>query len=152
VGGPETFLDTLLYGVKDSSPTVINNVSPGVFFYYSTLTVSAGSGQTIQINQSHSGTGPVFNIQQGQVKLYSDTCSNSIPNLSNVSISSDGNATITFDASATTEIIIGVKYSASSAAGQSVPSPATIQYHFETVLNSVVVNSNVNGLFLAPKP
>jgi hypothetical protein len=143
-------LNTLLYGVKSGA---INNVAPGVFFYYSSLTVPAGNS-TILIHQTITtgqGSNYLFAIQQGQAVLYSSTCGNTIPNVSNVSITTDGDATITLTASAPTTVIVGVKYSASSVAGQPVPSPTTVHYNFATILNSVTVNSNANGLDLAPK-
>ena len=49
-------------------------------------------------------------------------------------------------------IIVGIKYSASSVAGQVVPSPSTVHYRFFTEVDGSVVNQNANGLDLAPKP
>ena len=135
---------------------LINNVSPGVFFYYSTLSVPPGDS-TIQIAQSITtgqGNNYLFDVQQGQAKVYSSTCGNQIPGLTVNSTTTNAQVTITVTNSTLSSIpiIVGIKYSASSVAGQPVPDPDTVHYHFDTVLNNVVVNSNQNGLDLAPKP
>jgi len=136
---------------------LINNVSPGVFFYYSTLSIPAGT-HTIDIIQSiTTGNTPgqyLFDVQQGQAKVYSSTCSNSIPGLTINSTTTNAQVAIsvTNNTASPISIIVGVKYSASSVAGQPVPVPDTVSYKFFTLVDGSVVNSNSNGLDLAPKP
>jgi len=135
---------------------LINNVSPGVLFYYSTLSIPAGT-HTIDIAQSITtgqGANYLFAVQQGQAKVYSSTCGSTIAGLTVNGTTTDHQVeiSVTNTTLSPISIIVGIKYSASSVAGQVVPSPSTVHYRFFTEVDGSVVNQNANGLDLAPKP
>ncbi len=106
------------------------------------------------IRISGQGNNYLFDIQQGQAKVYSGTCGNQIAGLTVNSTQTDGQAVIsvTNTTNASISIIVGVKYSANSVVGQPVPVPGTVHYSFLTKVDAITVNQNANGLDLAPKP
>jgi hypothetical protein len=123
--GTATTLATLQYHLKGST---INAVSPGVFFYYTT--VSGTKGDTVGISQ-HSVTPPgdIF-IFQSQAVLYSSTCTK----IGLLTVNPDGgtaSGTLPFTGS----FIIGVKYNPTSLKGETPPQPnppGTANYTFDT--------------------
>jgi hypothetical protein len=147
-GGTAGDLTQLLYGVKSNK---INNVSPGVLFYYSRVTAPASSF-TIQIVQTkNNATFPFLGVQQGQVKLYNADCSNS--SLGTFT-TSGGVTTITVTGATTGALfIVGVKYDPGTVVGTTVGTPRpTVHYDFATLLNGVQVDEDPDGLNLVPKP
>jgi hypothetical protein len=147
-GGTSGDLTQILYGVKGNK---INNVAPGVLFYYSRVTAPASSF-TIQIVQTkNNATFPFFGVQQDQVRLYNADCSNS--SLGTFTISG-GVITITVTgATAGADFIVGVKYNPGTVVGTTVGQPRpTVHYDFATQVNGVLVDADPDGLNLAPKP
>ncbi len=63
-------LTEIRYGVKNNK---ISNVAPGVLFYYSLVTVPAGS-HTINVIQTTSPNFTLFGIQKNQAILWSSNC------------------------------------------------------------------------------
>jgi hypothetical protein len=137
----------ILYGVKG---TKINNVSPGVLFYYTHVTAPAPSF-TIDIKQTNTNVAvPLFTVQKGQVNLYNGTdCSNASVT---TNITSDGQVHIAVSgATAGRAFIVGVKYDPGTVVGTTVPNPTTTHYNFSTLVNSVPVETDPDGLDLKPK-
>jgi hypothetical protein len=128
VAGTADTLSTLQYSLK-GAPAVINQVSPGVFFYWVRVTAVAGSN-TFMINQTIT-TGnfkTLFAIQSGS-NVFDTNC-----NTQHATITQSGaTITVTFNAPTAGTYIIGVKFSASSIKGAAAPGPATtVHYQFST--------------------
>jgi len=145
--GGFTPLTTINY---TSSGGIINsNVTPGVFFYYETLTgLTSGQTYTVTVNQSittttTNGYNTLFAVPNtSQVNAFNSACGTIA--VTNVDISNP--AAITFKFTATgSSAIIGVKYSAKSIVGSKAPQPSTINYSWSTSLNPVVGSNPVPG-------
>jgi hypothetical protein len=145
-------LDDIFYGVKNGE---INNVAPGVLFYYTHLTdVVVGDTITIQQTEFCSGNGcplPFFGVHQGQVKLYTAGCTNSSCS-TNPIVDSDA-GTITFTMTCSGDFILGIKYDPGTVVGESVGSPLPeAVYNFQTFVGTNQVETDPNGVNLLPKP
>jgi hypothetical protein len=116
-GAGATSLNGLLYTLKNG---VINSVSPGVFFYYGTVTGTAGQSFTITQTANPSGA-PLIPIQHGQIILYDTNC-----NVVTPFVHSDANGVATGTLPSTGTFIISVKYSPLNLKGQT--SPGTVTY------------------------
>jgi hypothetical protein len=123
--GTAATLGQVLYTVDKGGK--IGAVSPGVFFYYTR--VSGSAGDTVTITQSHTGSAPTFPIQMKQVLLYSDPGCATLKWRS-LTVNQDGTASGVLPS--TGNFIISVKYDASAIKGKPVPVPATSTYSFGT--------------------
>ena len=142
VGGTGAALAQVLYTGKGGS---INAVSPGVFFYYTK--VSGTAGQSVEITQTNDAvTAPVVPIQNGQVLLYSASTCKALK--WNPTITS-GTASGTLPSSG--DFVIGVKYSPADLKGKAQPNPDTVTYSFGTKLGGVVIGVDAASVELAPK-
>jgi hypothetical protein len=111
----------------------INSVAPGVFFYYGTI--SGTAGQTFTITQTDdSATAPFIPVQHGQVILYDTNC-----NLVKWSPDTDASGVVTGTLSSTGTFIISVKYSPADLKG--LTNPGTVAYTIDGT-----------SVELAPKP
>jgi uncharacterized repeat protein (TIGR01451 family) len=143
--GTSPTLSQLQYSLK-GNPPVINQVNPGVFFYWVKVTASAGSN-TFTISQTIT-TGNFdshfFTFASGS-NVYTSGCTA----VSGARITqSGGTVTVTFNASSAGTYIIGIKYSATSVAGFPAPSPTTtVHYDFATSNTS----GSTQGLDLVKK-
>jgi hypothetical protein len=100
---------------KGGNPKSINSVSPGVFFYYGTITGT--SGQTFTIDQTDTSDDlPFIPVQHGQVILYDEDC-----NVLKWTPTTDTNGVVTGELPSTGTFIISVKYSASALKGEDDP-------------------------------
>jgi hypothetical protein len=113
-----TSLDKVQYTLTKSG--TINSVSPGVFFYYGTITGTAG--QTFTITQSNNAGAPFIPVQHGQVILYDTNC-----NVLKWKADSDANGVVTGTLPSTGTFIISVKYSPADLKGRTLPQP-TVTY------------------------
>jgi uncharacterized repeat protein (TIGR01451 family) len=127
-------LTQLQYGVK-GNPATINNVSPGVFFYYVIVHATTAGSKTVVVKQSIV-TPPaqtfttLIGIQSISV-FTAPSCGNVSATSSNINDPSA--ASITFNAAANSDYVIQVKYKPSSLAGVSpVPNPTTVTYQYQT--------------------
>jgi hypothetical protein len=123
-GGTAATLGQVFYSVKGGT---ISAVNPGVFFYYTRVTGTAGD--TVTITQSHTGSAPTIPIQQKQVLLYSDPGCATLKWRA-LTVNPNGTATGTLPSSGS--FIISVKYDTSSLKGKSAPSPSPTTYTFGT--------------------
>jgi uncharacterized repeat protein (TIGR01451 family) len=142
--GTASSLSAINYHLKNG---VINNVSPGVAFYYVKLSAPAAGGTfTISVNQSDNGSTPAFGTQQ--VLVYSIDCNR----YANVSTStSNGNTTITVNGAAANQpFIVSVKVDPSPVVGSATPSPTTVTYTYVTLVNGTTVPGSSQSIALAP--
>ena len=133
-------LDTIFYGVKGGK---IGNVSPGVLFYYSKVTVGAGT-HTISVSQTTSPSFTLFGIQQSQAILYTSGCT---------MLQSNASGSFNVTVSSTTTFIIGIKYDPSTVVGKTKPSGnGQVVYTFTTVVDGSPIASSSDSLTLKQKP
>lgn len=133
------------YGVKGGT---INNVAPGVFFYYTSV-IAPSTDFTIDIAQSetHATFGTLFDVQHGQVRLYDADCANS--SLARVT-STGGQASLSISGATPGELlVVSVKYTTGTVVGQAAPTPSTVHYDFTTSVDGVAVASD--GIDLTKK-
>ncbi len=146
VSGTSADLNELLYGVKG---TKINNVAPGVLFYYTRFTAQSASF-TVTIEQTKNGATPYFGVQQNnQVSLYNADCSTS--RLGKVTIANGQVQIAITGATVGKDYVVGIKYDPGTVVGASVPSPTTVHYDFKTKIGVNVVDQDMNGLDLKKK-
>jgi hypothetical protein len=114
-----------------SGSTVINAVSPGVFFYYTKVSGDAGDAVVIiQTNDATPAGSLAIPVQQGQIVLYDAvTCAKVKWGTGNTLPSSD------------VDYIIGVKYDASSLKGQAPSTSQPVTYSFETTVDGDLVDT-----------
>jgi hypothetical protein len=96
----------------------INSTSPGVFFYYATLTKA--SSQTVGFVQSASpnpGSLPLYGVHQGQAYLYNASCNT----VATLTVSADGTTASGGTALAAGTYFLGVKFDTFAAKGVSEP-------------------------------
>jgi uncharacterized repeat protein (TIGR01451 family) len=146
--GTAADLNEILYGVKGGK---INNVAPGVLFYYTTFTAPSTGSFVVQIVQTKNNSNmPFMGVQQSQVTLYNSGCG-VISRSGSVS-----SGTITVNVTGATKgqvFIIGVKYDPGSVTGTSVSNPLpTVHYDFATQIGGTTVDKDADGLNLKPKP
>ncbi len=122
------------------------SVSPGVFFYFTTVTVTAG--QTVTIDQTDGPSAlPAFAVRDATV-YNSPSCTQfSKPNCA----AGDPVGDCSFTIATAGTYIIRVRYDSQSIGGATVcPNPPTDTYTFETKFGSSVLTSDT--LTVAPKP
>jgi hypothetical protein len=142
-GAAET-LSTLQYSVQGGK---VNQINPGVFFYWIKVTAVAGSN-TFTINQTIT-TGNYdshfFSQASGSFVYRSPSCTKvAVQNIS----TTNGVTTVTFTAPTAGTYIIGVKYDAGSVKGFTAPNPTTVHYDFATA----GVPGSTQGIDLVKKP
>jgi hypothetical protein len=112
----------------------INSVAPGVFFYYGTI--SGTAGQTFTITQTDDSVpAPFVPVQHGQVILYDTSCNV----LKGWNPDTDANGVVTGTLPSTGTFIISVKYSPADLKGLS--NPGTVTYTIDGT-----------SITVAPKP
>ena len=140
-------LDEILYGVKNKK---INNVAPGVLFYYTHITAPAANF-TIFIDQSNSDSDvPLFTVHNGQVSFFNPNCTSS--SLATPTLI-DGDVTIQVTGATPGLVyILGIKYDPGSVVGTStsVFTPP-VHYDWKTLVNGNQVEADPDGLDLNPK-
>jgi hypothetical protein len=134
--GVATSLSSLKYTLKSGN---INQVNPGVFFYW--VQVPAGGTYTITQALSTNTLTKRFSIANGSFAFDASCEKLNAKPVQDI----DGNVKISFSGSGTS--YIGIKYSASSLVGQPAPSPSTVNYLFATT----EVTGSTRGLDLMKK-
>jgi hypothetical protein len=149
--GTEYLLDAVEYSTK-GNPSVINQVNPGVFFYW-TKFLAEGTAFTVNINQETVvGSFQLIGIHnENQVQLWDgDTCE-----------ALNANYTLTDGAGGIAELevlgvtdgqplIISVKYDPGSLKGLTPPG-GPVRYKYSTLVEGILVDTNSNGLWLIKK-
>ena len=135
-------LSSVQYTVKNG---VINQVNPGVLFYWVKVTVPAGNN-TFTITQTiTTGNFSTFMDMASGSDVFNSNCSSVSPTLRQ----SGGTVTVTFNAPTAGIYFIGIKYSANSVVGRPAPSPGTTVHYNFTMTG---VPGSTSGLDLVPKP
>ena len=138
-----TTLSELQYSVQGGK---VNQINPGVFFYWIKVTAAAGSN-TFTINQTMTtGNYPHLFSQAAGSFVYNSPSCTKVSSQSIVTV--NGVTTVTFNAPSAGTYIIGVKYDASSVKGFTAPNPTTVHYDFTTV----GVSGSTQGINLVKKP
>jgi hypothetical protein len=139
--GTAATLDTVNYSVSNGK--IKNNVTPGVFFYWVSVTVPAGNNsftitQTITTNNF---TG-LFDFASGS-NVFNSNCNSVSETITQDTTT--GAVTVQFNAPTAGTYIIGIKYNTKSIAGDPAPGPGTtVHYDFATT----GVPSSTSGLDL----
>jgi hypothetical protein len=145
-GTAET-LSSLTYSVKNGK---VSQVSPGVFFYWLKVNVTAGSGKTFSVTQTiTTGNFNTFFTQASGSFVYNSSCVK--VGTQSISTSSSGVTTITYTAPTAGLYIFGIKYSASSITGAAAPSPTTTVHYEFTATGTGVPPNNTQTIDLVKK-
>jgi uncharacterized repeat protein (TIGR01451 family) len=150
---PSDELTDAQYGVKSGK---VNSVSPGVMFYYISITAPSASF-TINVTQSNNATPawkPIPVSGLNQIILYEANCTKSNKATSSFNATS-GTATLSVTGATTgATYIVGIKYSLSDLAGQTVTSPfPVVTYSFATNFNgNPPIASSQDTIVVSPKP
>ena len=127
-GAGATSLNGLLYTLKNG---VINSVSPGVFFYYGTVTGTAGQSFTITQTTTYTPmTGNPFFLLGGGTAVFDASC-NSVAASTSGGTAANPNVTVSFTAPSAGSFNIAVKEMTHSIIGSS-PASTTYTYTFAT--------------------
>src|SRR5262249_36469344 len=119
----------------------INSVSPGVFFYYTQFTKTAGLTK-LEIDQDAGDVGYEFKVSQAtatsQITLYDNNCNKlTLPTVNFETDSGhNANSDFTLDVSGLTNgssYTLSVKYDSTSITGKLAPSPANWTDTFSTI-------------------
>jgi hypothetical protein len=127
-GTAETLLN-LNYSVNNGK--IKNNVTPGVFFYWVSVTVPAGNNNVTITQTITTGnfTG-LFDFASGS-NVFNSNCTSQHPNITQNPAT--GAVTVTFNAPTAGTYIISIKYDSKSIVGDPAPSPGTtVHYDFAT--------------------
>ena len=133
-GGPSmwpTMYDAFTYQAKGNK---ISAVSPGVIFYYNTITAPSASF-TLSVTQTNSLNWKPMLIQDlGQAILYTSNCTKA-SGVTVTTTTTNGTYTVKFTVTGATPgaiYYIGIKYSPQNLVGQPVTKNATSIYYFST--------------------
>jgi len=142
-GTAET-LSSVQYSVKNG---VIQQVNPGVLFYWVKVTVPAGNN-TFTITQTiTTGNFSTFMDVANGSNVFDSNCNSVSPTITQNLTT--GTVTVTFNAPPAGTYFIGIKYSANSVGGSPAPSPGTtVHYNFTTT----GVPGSTSGLDLILSP
>ena len=144
--GTAIVLNEVLFGTKGQT---INNVAPGVFFYY-TKFIAPPADFTVDLRQKNDSAFVNFLLQNAQqVRLFNGDCSTPAATF-----------TLTFDSGQVQldisgavpgqEFILSAKYDTSNVVGQTAPKQP-VRYDFHTDVNGVLVDQDLDGLILRKK-
>jgi hypothetical protein len=112
------------YSVRNGN---ISQVSPGVFFYW--VTVSSSGTYTIDQTITTGNFSTLFTVASGS-SAFNSSCTKVSTTITQNPTT--GAVTVTFAGSGST-FYIGIKYSTGSVVGKAAPSPTTVHYDFSTV-------------------
>jgi hypothetical protein len=127
--GTAQTLASLNYSV--SGGKIKNNVTPGVFFYWVSVTAAAGNNSfTITQTITTGNFTGLFDFASGS-NVFNSNC-NSVSDTITQNPTT-GAVTVQFNAPTAGTYIIGIKYDSKSIVGDPAPSPGTtVHYNFET--------------------
>ncbi|MCJ7535713.1 MAG: prealbumin-like fold domain-containing protein, partial [Anaerolineales bacterium] len=143
--GTAIALNQVLYGTKGKT---INNAAPGVFFYY-TKFIAPAADFTVDLHQQNNAEFVNFLLQnEQQVRLFNGDCSS--PSAGYTITFGTGQVSVHITGAAPGQVLImSVKYETSSVVGQN--QPGEVRYDFHTDINGVMVDQDMDGLFLRKK-
>jgi len=137
-------LTQVCYGVKSG---VINNVAPGVFFYYTSVTAPSASFTIDIVQTKNNASFPFIGVYNGEIRLYNANCTV----IGSGTETSQGQASVNVSGATVGQtFIVGVKYNPGTVVGTSVSAPfPTVHYDFRTEIGGVTVDLDPDGLDLA---
>ncbi len=126
----------------------IISLSPGVIFYYNTITAPASGSISVQETNTKNWK-PMLIQDLGQAILYNMSCGKA----SGVSVTAGGNPyTVTFTGAVPgQEYIIGIKYSPQNLVGQLVSGKPTSIYSWSTYFGNTYVPGSTTSIPVKPK-
>jgi VCBS repeat-containing protein len=139
-------LAQLCYSVKANK---VSNITPGVFFYFATITTPSANFCVDVVQTTSCSTFSLFTIQQGnQISLYGNGCTK----VADGTQTSAGQGRVCIsNATVGAQYIIAVKYDSKSVQGSSFTGSAPVcQYNFESSINGAVVNNSQGSINLVP--
>jgi len=146
VAGTASTENVINYSLKNG---VINNVAPGVLFYYTMVTAPAAGSFTVSVSQSDNGSTPPLGAMQ--LLTYTANCG-TYNNVTASTSATSGTSTFVINgASAGQVFILSVKVDPHSVVGSSTPSPSTVTYTYSTsVNNGPAIPSSIQQALLEP--
>jgi hypothetical protein len=110
---------------------LINQVAPGVFFYWVKVTVPAGNNVfTITETITTGNFSTPFALANGGNNVFNNSC-NSTSN--NITQAANGTVTVSFNAPVAGDYFISLKYNSGSLKGAAAPAPTTVHYDVTTI-------------------
>jgi hypothetical protein len=146
--GTSATLAALNYSVKTNGVTTISQVDPGVFFYWIKVDAVAGANSfTIDQDITSGNFGTYFAKAAGSA-LWTSSCTKvNSASITQSGYPTDGDVTVTFNASSAGTYIIGIKYDSGSVKGVAPPTGTGIAHYTFSV-----GGTGLQGLDLKPKP
>jgi hypothetical protein len=143
--GTANTLSEALYGIRDG---VVNNVAPGVMFYYSEI-IAPSADFTMTVGQSNDKDWKPIPVQgEQQIVLYNFGCTK-------FSGGTYENGTVTYEVEGATtgaHYIIGIMFQLSELSGQSVGSQApSVKYTFNTSIEGTPIDTSQAEIYVKPK-
>jgi len=128
VNGTAQDLNSLQYSLKNGK---INQVAPGVFFYWVKVTAAAGSNTfTITEAITTGNFSTPFALANGGNNVFDLNCNAQSETMTQNPTT--GTVTVTFHAPTAGVYIISLKYDAGSVKGATAPTPTTVHNDFST--------------------
>jgi hypothetical protein len=143
VNGTAGDLTQVCYKVKSG---FINNVAPGVFFYYTSVSAPSANFTIDIVQTKNNGSFPFLGVHNGEIRLYNANCtvigSGTETSLGQASVNVSG-------ATVGQTFIVGIKYNPGSVVGTAVVTPGpTVHYDFHTEIGGLTVDLDPDGLDL----
>jgi len=137
-------LTALCFGLKSGT---INNVAPGVFFYFTRVTSAVNGSFSVDIVQTDSPAFAFFGIMQNnQVSVFNATCGNYAASTFTIT---NGQVHVTINGASIGQVfIIQVKYDANSIKNENANPNTSIHYDFATFIGGTEVDADPDGLHL----
>ena len=125
---------------------VINNVAPGAFFYYTSVSAPSSSFTINIVQTKNNGSFPFIGVHNGEIRLYNANCQV----IGSGTETSQGQASVNVSGATVGQtFIVGVKYNPGTVVGTSVGTPGpTVHYDFVTKIGATVVDTDPDGLDL----
>ena len=121
-------LASLNYSV--SGGKISQNVTPGVFFYWVSVTVPAGNNSLTITETITTGNFSTPFLLGGGSQVFTSSCGSVSDTITQNTTT--GAVSVSFNAPVAGTYIISLKYNSKSIAGAPAPSPTTIHYAFDT--------------------
>ena len=142
-------LTDLFYGVKNGK---INNVAPGVMFYYSEITAPSESFEIVVQQTNTNGWSPIEIQKIGQVILWNNACEKG-KTVTPTFDPTTGTVTIAVNGATAGDLCyLSIKYDPASLKGTSVSEPyPTVTYTFVSYLDGVEIIPSWDSVTVNPK-
>ena len=147
VFGTPIDLTEVIFNAKKGA---INNVAPGVFFYYTTFSAPS-TNFIVDVFQVNDGPVdfPNFDVQNdSNIRLFNGDCS--LPSATMTLLSSGSQASVSIDGENPGDMfVLSVKYETGAVVGLS--EPGTVHYDYSTFVDGMMVDRDLDGVDLKKK-